>query len=489
MYNRIRLLCGFSAVCASVTLSSLSHADEFLFVGPYAYYSFEDVNNSWSPKPAKPSGDASNYGWAIGNSFLFDLGKNPSTPAGIVVKNYDSESILMVKDMKFNLPGMAFIVTGKENGTTYYPNLVVTDSFVINGSTEGKSVIDINDFHQLDMGNVEIGTNLSSGCTNETSLRYILKSLPDTPYYYNSSKDCYIAADFDSVTLNGSEPLNMRTLNTAIWYLHRNTSTTAQNLVVRVGGLNGTGLVRNNSMDNVSDTTTLVFSNQNDAYFKGILADDWATAKKSSIYIIMDGSASATQTIVNVGADSLCVWGRDNLDAVATSIRNGTLAISGKDTIEFARVEIAGGALAVAESDGTGNGGHLWVRGIDWIDGKIKISINNTSLKSTNGISQLGDESSKYVFEVDLSNFASDFNFEGDEYTVLQSDGNLFGDVSKYEAEFTYNGSKIEGLLYEFYAYDYGLNVSIMGTIPEPSHIGFALGAFAIAAAIIRKRK
>ena len=177
------------------------------------------------------------------------------------------------------------------------------------------------------------------------------------------------------------------------------------------------------------------------------------------------------------------------MDAVATSIRSGTLAISGKDTIEFARVEIAGGALAVAESDGTGNGGHLWVRGIDWIDGKIKISINNTSLKSTNGISQLGDESSKYVFEVDLSNFASDFNFEGDEYTVLQSDGNLFGDVSKYEAEFTYNGSKIEGLLYEFYAYGYGLNVSIMGTIPEPSHIGFALGAFAIAAAIIRKRK
>lgn len=203
----------------------------------------------------------------------------------------------------------------------------------------------------------------------------------------------------------------------------------------------------------------------------------------------MDGTENVTQTIRHTGVFYNEGWSRDNLDSIGTTIKNGTLALSGASTMEFARVKIEGGALAVAESDGTGYGGHLWVRGIDWVDGKIKVSVNNASLRSTNGINQLGGDSAKYVFEVDLSNFASDFNFEGDEYTVLQSDGNLFGDVSKYEAEFTYNGSKIEGLLYEFYAYDYGLNVSIMGTIPEPSHIGFALGAFAIAAAIIRKRK
>ena len=492
MYYRIKLLCGFSAVCAVSMLASATRADEYTYIGPNTGYSFDDPA-SWDPSAPTTLGAGND--WAAGNTLKFNSLVNSNT--AIVLKNYGE---LEVENLIFTTTGNVwngFGVNTNQLETGIDPSIKVTGKTIVNGvyDAEGSAVdggADFNNFQYINFGNVEIGNNSSKNGDQLIFLRQTISLTNQTQYYYNSKSDNNVTFDAASVALNGTVPTGPNDLKNTTWFLNRsgNNDTQTRNIVLRVGGISGMGLIRNSSGDYVADTTTLVFANQTDSSFKGIIADDWVSDTKTcSISIIMDGTENATQTIRHTGVFYNEGWSRDNLDSIGTTIKNGTLALSGASTMEFARVKIEGGALAVAESDGTGYGGHLWVRGIDWVDGKIKVSVNNASLRSTNGINQLGGDSAKYVFEVDLSGFASDFVFEGDEYTVLQSDGKLFGDISKYEAEFTYNGTKIDGLTCEFFEYDYGLNVSIFGTIPEPSAVAAVLGALALAAAAVRKIK
>ena len=256
-----------------------------------------------------------------------------------------------------------------------------------------------------------------------------------------------------------------------------------------VNGIDGTGTVRNNFGDNVEGGTALVFTNTSDASFKGILMDDWhAGTKLAKLTVIMDGAENATQTIRQVSTSTGGVWHRNDLDSVGTIIKNGTLAVSTAGDVELSRVKLEGGALAVATRDGAGIGGTLSVRGIDWEGGEIKLAINHTTLESATGINQIGGEDAKYVFEVDLSDFASDTTFEGDEYTLLLSGVEAFGDVSKYEADLIYNGAELSGIDYKILSTAYGLNIALYGTIPEPSEVALFIGAAALFLAAYKRR-
>ena len=129
------------------------------------------------------------------------------------------------------------------------------------------------------------------------------------------------------------------------------------------------------------------------------------------------------------------------------------------------------------------------MRGVDWVGGKIKVAINRGQLLSTNGIAQLGGDGAKYVFEVDLSDFAPDTAFEGDEFSLLVSDSGSYGDISKYEAEFVYNGVEISGLEYEILSTAHGLNISLIGTIPEPAEAAALFGLAAVLLSAARRRR
>lgn len=79
-----------------------------------------------------------------------------------------------------------------------------------------------------------------------------------------------------------------------------------------------------------------------------------------------------------------------------------------------------------------------------------------------------------------MSDFASDMTFEGEEYTLLLSGVEAFGDVSKYEANLIYNGAELSGIDYEILSTAYGLNIALYGTIPEPSEVALFIGAAAL---------
>ena len=293
------------------------------------------------------------------------------------------------------------------------------------------------------------------------------------------------------MTLNGALPTNPNDQNTTLWYINNQSSTSHNDKsgVVLVNGIDGIGTVRNNFADNVEGSTTLVFTNTSDASFKGILMDDWSAGSKlAKITVIMDGAENATQTIRQVSTSTSSVWHRNDLDSVGTIIKNGTLAVSTAGDVELSRVKLEGGALTVATMDDAGVGGSLSVHGIDWEGGEIKLIINHTMLESATGINQIGGEDAKYVFEVDLSDFASDMTFEGEEYTLLLSGVEAFGDVSKYEANLIYNGAELSGIDYEILSTAYGLNIALFGTIPEPSEVALFLGAAALLLAAYKRR-
>lgn len=370
------------------------------------------------------------------------------------------------------------------SNTTPYTSIKVGKVTVYAG-TEDK----LSTFSKITLGEVSIGADSETPVSTSTIFSTSFNN-NGNDYFYNSATDNSISADIGRVTLNGAVPTNPNDQNTTLWYINNQASASAnyKSGVILVNGIGGIGTVRNNFGDNIEGGTTLVFTNTSDASFKGVLMDDWNSGLKlAKITVIMDGAENATQTIRQVSTSPNGVWNRNDLDSVGTIIKNGTLAVSTAGDVELSRVKLEGGALAVATRDDAGDGGTLSVRGIDWEGGEIKLAINHTMLESATGIKQIGGEDAKYVFEVDLSDFASDMTFEGDEYTLLLSGVEAFGDVSKYEANLIYNGAELSGIDYEILSTAYGLNIALYGTIPEPSEVALFIGAVALLLAAYKR--
>ena len=469
-----------SIICAILALSAspLTFAEVYNYVGKEMYYSLDDPN-SWSPK----RGSSGSYEWINGQTLIFDSNTNAGAANQVAVKYLKDGDTPDIEEIIFKTT--TNVQASSSSDTTPYTSIKVGKVTVYAG-TEDK----LSTFSKITLGEVSIGADSETPVSTSTIFSTSFNN-NGNDYYYNSATDNSISADIGRVTLNGAVPTNPNDQNTTLWYINNQASASAnyKSGVILVNGIDGIGIVRNNFADNVEGGTTLVFTNTSDASFKGILMDDWhAGTKLAKLTVIMDGAENATQTIRQVSTSTGGVWNRNDLDSVGTIIKNGTLAVSTAGDVELSRVKLEGGALAVATRDNEGVGGTLSVRGIDWEGGEIKLAINHTTLESATGINQIGGEDAKYVFEVDLSDFAPDMIFEGDEYTLLLSGVEAFGDVSKYEADLIYNGAELSGIDYKILSTAYGLNIALYGTIPEPSEVALFIGAAALFLAAYKRR-
>lgn len=469
-----------SIICSILALSAspLTYADVYNYVGKETYYSLDDPN-SWSPK----GGSSGSYEWLKGHTFIFDSNTNTDAANEVAVKYLKDGDTPDIEEIIFKTT--TNVQASSSSNTTPYTSIKVGKVTVYTGTQDKLST-----FSKITLGELSIGADSETPVSTSTIFSTSFNN-NGNDYFYNSATDNSISADIGRVTLNGAVPTNPNDQNTTLWYINNQASASAnyKSGVILVNGIGGTGTVRNNFADNIEGGTTLVFTNTSDASFKGVLMDDWSSdSKLAKITVIMDGSENATQTIRQVSTSPSGVWNRNDLNSVGTIIKNGTLAVSTKDEVELSRVKLEGGALAVATRDNAGVGGTLSVRGIDWEGGEIKLAINHTMLESATGINQIGGEDAKYVFEVDLSDFASDMTFEGDEYTLLLSGVEAFGDVSKYEADLIYNGAELSGIDYKILSTANGLNIALYGTIPEPSEVALFIGAVALFLAAYKRR-
>ena len=468
-----------SIICSILALSAspLTFAEVYNYVGKETYYSLDDPN-SWSPK----GGSGGSYEWINGQTLIFDSNTNAGAANQVAVKYLKDGDTPDIEEIIFKTT--TNVQASSSSDTTPYTSIKVGKVTVYAG-TEDK----LSTFSKITLGELSIGADSETPVSTSTIFSTSFNN-NGNDYFYNSATDNSISADIGRVTLNGAVPTNPNDQNTTLWYINNQASASAnyKSGVILVNGIDGIGTVRNNFGDNVEGSTTLVFTNTSDASFKGVLMDDWNSGLKlAKITVIMDGAENATQTIRQVSTSPNGVWNRNDLDSVGTIIKNGTLAVSTAGDVELSRVKLEGGALAVATRDDAGVGGTLSVRGIDWEGGEIKLTINHTILESATGINQIGGEDAKYVFEVDLSDFASDMTFEGEEYTLLLSGVEAFGDVSKYEANLIYNGAELSGIDYEILSTAYGLNIALYGTIPEPSEVALFIGAAALLLAAYKR--
>lgn len=469
-----------SIICSILALSAspLTFAEVYNYVGKETYYSLDDPN-SWSPK----GGSSGSYEWLKGHTFIFDSNTNTDAANEVAVKYLKDGDTPDIEEIIFKTT--TNVQASSSSNTTPYTSIKVGKVTVYTGTQDKLST-----FSKITLGELSIGADSETPVSTSTIFSTSFNN-NGNDYFYNSATDNSISADIGRVTLNGAVPTNPNDQNTTLWYINNQASASAnyKSGVILVNGIDGIGTVRNNFGDNVEGSTTLVFTNTSDASFKGVLMDDWGSALKlAKITVIMDGAENATQTIRQVSTSPSGVWNRNDLDSVGTIIKNGTLAVSTKDEVELSRVKLEGGALTVATRDNAGVGGTLSVRGIDWEGGEIKLAINHTMLESATGINQIGGEDAKYVFEVDLSDFASDMTFQGDEYTILLSGVEAFGDVSKYEADLIYNGAELSGIDYKILSTANGLNIALYGTIPEPSEVALFIGAAALFLAAYKRR-
>ena len=469
-----------SIICSILALSAspLTFAEVYNYVGKETYYSLDDPN-SWSPK----GGSSGSYEWINGQTLIFDSNTNAGAANEVAVKYLKDGDTPDIEEIIFKTT--TNVQASSSSNTTPYTSIKVGKVTVYAGTQDKLST-----FSKITLGEVSIGADSETPVSTSTIFSTSFNN-NGNDYFYNSATDNSISADIGRVTLNGAVPTNPNDQNTTLWYINNQASASAnyKSGVILVNGIDGIGTVRNNFGDNVEGGTTLVFTNTSDASFKGVLMDDWNSGLKlAKITVIMDGAENATQTIRQVSTSPNGVWNRNDLDSVGTIIKNGTLAVSTAGDVELSRVKLEGGALAVATRDDAGDGGTLSVRGIDWEGGEIKLAINHTMLESATGIKQIGGEDAKYVFEVDLSDFASDMTFEGDEYTLLLSGVEAFGDVSKYEANLIYNGAELSGIDYEILSTAYGLNIALYGTIPEPSEVALFIGVAALFLAAYKRR-
>lgn len=469
-----------SIICSILALSAspLTFAEVYNYVGKETYYSLDDPN-SWSPK----GGSSGSYEWINGQTLIFDSNTNAGAANEVAVKYLKDGDTPDIEEIIFKTT--TNVQASSSSNTTPYTSIKVGKVTVYAGTQDKLST-----FSKITLGEVSIGADSETPVSTSTIFSTSFNN-NGNDYFYNSATDNSISADIGRVTLNGAVPTNPNDQNTTLWYINNQASASAnyKSGVILVNGIGGIGTVRNNFGDNVEGSTTLVFTNTSDASFKGVLMDDWNSGLKlAKITVIMDGAENATQTIRQVSTSPNGVWNRNDLDSVGTIIKNGTLAVSTKDEVELSRVKLEGGALTVATRDDEGVGGSLSVRGIDWEGGEIKLAINHTWLESATGINQIGGEDAKYVFEVDLSDFTPDMIFEGDEYTLLLSGVEAFGDVSKYEADLIYNGAELSGIDYEILSTAHGLNIALYGTIPEPSEVALFIGAAALFLAAYKRR-
>ena len=484
---------------SALILASYAFATERTYVGTATYYSLDDPL-SWSDKTGVVR---NSYSWAENDDLIFDKVAQPTSSDAVNVKYFDGE-IFKVNSMTMK--------------TLSYLNFTASDDKSLDQSL--RSSFEVKYFNVFaneaasayqirTAGNVKVTDTLNIASNNASTPASMTEtifstSFADATYYYNSKTDHNLSMDVANLQMSGVIPTSSNFQNTAIWYINDKTTKTnsgngTTNAVVRIGNISGFGVIRNNFDDYETGFTKLILAPTKDSTFVGMIKDDWSTnndSKLAKIQIIVDGNDGCTQTIRNSFKEK-SVWGVESADFTdyGTIIKNGRLAVYSLATLS--KIKLEGGAFLAAtagELADDANSGSVKVASIDWEGGMLGMTINRTEI-ITNTINQLGDEDAKYTFEIDVSDFDTEYTFESETHRIVAtatSGAGNYGDLSKYTAIFLHNGVEQDFTIEDVILHDDGLYIQFSGAItviPEPSTIAAMLGIFALTLAIIRKRK
>ena len=484
---------------SALILASYAFATERTYVGTATYYSLDDPG-SWSDKTGVVR---NSYSWAENDDLIFDKVAQPTSSNEVAVKYFAGE-IFKANSLTIKTPFKLSFVAPEDTTLDKSLRSPVEVKFFNLFVNDTKS-----NYQLRSAGNVKvtdtlhIGSNLTSTPASMTETIFST-SFADATYYYNSKTDHNLSMDVANLQMSGVIPTSANFQNTAIWYINDKTTNTnsgsgTTNAVVRIGNISGFGVIRNNFDDYETGFTKLILAPTKDSTFVGMIKDDWsATAglKLAKIQIIVDGNDGCTQTIRNSFKEK-SVWGVESADFTdyGTIIKNGRLAVY--SLAELSKIKLEGGAFLAATAgeladDANRNSGSVKVASIDWEGGMLGMTINRTEI-ITNTINQLGDEDAKYTFEIDVSDFDTEYTFESETHRIVAtatSGAGNYGDLSKYTAIFLHNGVEQDFTLESVFAQEDGLYIQFSGVVvPEPSTIAIISGIFALALAIIRKRK
>ena len=494
-------------ILSALILSSYAFATERTYVGQQTYWSADGVG-SW----VENTGIVDNtYSWAENDDFIFDSVAQPDAAKGVAVKYFDGEIFKANSMTMKTLSYLNFTASDdksldqslRSSFEVKYFNVFANEA----ASTEKPYAYQIHNAGNVKVTDtLHIGSNLTS--TPESMTETIFStSFADATYYYNSKTAHNLSMDVANLQMSGVIPTTSANFqNTAIWYINDKTTNTnsgngTTNAVVRIGNISGFGVIRNNFADYETGFTKLILAPTKDSTFVGMIKDDWSTnndSKLAKIQIIVDGNDGCTQTIRNSYKEN-SVWGVESAGFTdyGTIIKNGRLAVY--SLAELSKIKLEGGAFLAATAgeladDANRNSGSVKVASIDWEGGMLGMTINRTEI-ITNTINQLGDEDAKYTFEIDVSDFDTEYTFESETHRIIStttSGAGNYGDLSKYTAIFLHNGVEQDFTIEDVILQDDGLYIQFSGAItviPEPSTIAAMLGIFALTLAIIRKRK
>ena len=485
---------------SALILASYAFATERTYVGTATYYSLDDPG-SWSDKTGVVR---NSYSWAENDDLIFDKVAQPTSSDAVNVKYFDGE-IFKVNSLTIKTPFKLSFIAPEDttlDQSLRSPVEVKFFNLFVNDTKSNYQLRSAGNFKVTDT--LHIGSNLTSTPASMTETIFST-SFADATYYYNSKTDHNLSMDVANLQMSGVKPTSSANFqNTAIWYINDKTNKTnsgngTTNAVVRIGNISGFGVIRNNFDDNEAGFTKLILAPTKDSTFVGMIKDDWSTnndSKLAKIQIIVDGNEGATQTIRNSYKEK-SVWGVESAGFTdyGTIIKNGRLAVYSLATLS--KIKLEGGAFLAAtagELADDANSGSVKVASIDWEGGMLGMTINRTEI-ITNTINQLGDEDAKYTFEIDLSDFETEYTFESETHRIVAtatSGAGNYGDLSKYTAIFLHNGVEQDFTIEDVILHDDGLYIQFSGAItviPEPSTIAAMLGIFALTLAIIRKRK
>ena len=272
----------------------------------------------------------------------------------------------------------------------------------------------------------------------------------------------------------------------ALYLSGSNSQLSDQNLVANFGGLNGTNVaLRYGRSNGIKDSTaTINFTNSGVAKFKGTLMYE-SDANTSNVkhYLVMDKSATGTQYFENTESNGV------SFDKV--TVNGGTLKYFAHQL--QSDFEVNGGTLSAATLDN--EVANLKVSTLAWSGGTLAFDIGQNGeydvIDIAEGFTKASVEGAEATRNITLGaidgfDLAAWLDTKGgeQEFSIIS-----FGSTDLTAADIVAK-SLVEGVnIKSLEVTANGITVTLTTAVPEPATIAAILGALALAAAVIRRRK
>ena len=265
-----------------------------------------------------------------------------------------------------------------------------------------------------------------------------------------------------------------------------NSQLSGQNLVANFGGLNGTDrtLIYGRAAGIKDSTATINFTNSGVSKFKGTLKYE-SDANTSNVkhYLVMDKSATGTQYFENTEKNGV------TFDKV--TVNGGTLKYFAHQL--QSDFEVNGGTLSAATLDN--EVANLKVSSLAWSGGTLAFDIGQNGeydvIDIAEGFTKASVEGAEATRNITLGaidgfDLAAWLDTKGgeQEFSIIS-----FGSTDLTAADIVAK-SLVEGVnIKSLEVTANGITVTLTTAVPEPATIAAILGALALAAAVIRRRK